>query len=226
MGVQTIVHGRISLKGDFEKSRQFIKSLNNDDKHPWIRTEMFSIGASERPYFYDEPIIGFASSYKGLENDWTSFILKFENVLRNVEFDTAKIQMETEFYGTYNFFWKSKTSNDKFEEKEKLIETNEWYFGFGYRCRWGLLDEDLKDEHIFSMDFDYPIKFDPETLKEFNEATKEMEINQTIELGNKVKNYDKLYSILTFGYINKMFDYGLESGKGYWIKKLRQIEME
>ncbi|MCW3170018.1 hypothetical protein OMO38_15950 [Chryseobacterium sp. 09-1422] len=226
MGVQTIVHGRISLKGDFEKSRQFIKSLSNDDKYPWIRTEMFSIGASERPYFYDEPIIGFASSYKGLENDWTSFILKFENVLRNVEFDTAKIQMETEFYGTYNFFWKSKTSNDKFEEKEKLIETNEWYFGFGYRCRWGLLDEDLKDEHIFSMDFDYPIKFDTETLNEFNEATKEMEINQTIELGNKVKNYDKLYSILTFGYINKMFDYGLESGKGYWIKKLRQIEIK
>jgi hypothetical protein len=35
-------------------------------------------------------------------------MIKFENVLRNIEFDTAKIQMETEYYGTYNFFWKSK----------------------------------------------------------------------------------------------------------------------
>ncbi len=226
MGVQTIVHGRISLKGDFEKSRQFIKSLSNDDKYPWIRTEMFSLGANERPYFYDEPIIGFAANYKGLESDLTSFIIKFENVLSKIEFDTAKIQMETEFYGAYNFFWKSKTNTEKFEEKEKLIETNDWYFGFGYRCRWGLLDEELKDKHIFSMDFEYPIKFDPETLNEFNEATKGMQVNQTIELGTKIKNYDKLYPILTFGYINKMFDYGLESGKGYWIKKLSQIEIK
>jgi|JI10StandDraft_1071094.scaffolds.fasta_scaffold576540_2 hypothetical protein len=226
MGVQTIVHGRISLKGDFEKSREFIKSLSNDDKYPWIRTEMFSLGANERPYFYDEPIIGFAASYKGLESDWTSFIIKFENVLSNIEFDTAKIQMETEFYGTYNFFWKSKTNSENFEEKEKLIENNEWYFGFGYRCRWGLLDEELKDEHIFRIDFEYPVKFDIKTLNEFNEATKEMEVGQVMDLGIKVKNHDKLYSILTFGYINKMFDYGLESGKGYWIKKLKQIEIK
>lgn len=226
MGVQTIVHGRISLKGDFEKSREFIRSLSNDDKYPWIRTEMFSLGAKERPYFYDESIIGFASSYKALEYDWTSFIIKFENILSNIEFDTAKIQMETEFYGTYNFFWKSKTKQDNFEDKEKLIETNGWYFGYGYRCRWGLLDEELKDEHIFSMDFDYPVKFDLITLNEFNEATKEIEVGQVIDLGDKVKNYEKLHSILTFGYVNKMFDYGFESGKGYWVKKLKQIEIK
>lgn len=226
MGVQTIIHGRISLKGNFEKSRQFIKSLCNDEKYPWIRTEMFSLGSSERPYFYDEPIIGFASSYKGLEDDWTSFIIKFENVLNNIEFDTAKIQMETEFYGTYNFFWKSKTNTDKFEEKEKLIETNKWYFGYGYRCRWGLLDEELKEKHVFSIDFDYPIKFDIKTVNEFNEATKEMEIGQCIELGDSIKNYQKLYPILIYGYVNKMFDYGLESGKGYWIKKLKHIEIK
>jgi hypothetical protein len=135
--------------------------------------------------------------------------------------------METEFYGTYNFFWKSKIGNDKkFEEGEQLIETDKWYFGYGYRCRWGLLDEELKEKHIFKIDFEYPIKFDNKTLTEFNEVVKEVGIGQVVYLDNKVKNYERLYSILTYGYVNKIFDYGLESGKGYWIKKLKQIEIK
>lgn len=226
MGVQTIIHGRINLIGDFAKSREFIKSLRNDDKYPWIRTEMFCLGANEKPYFYDGPIIGFAADYKGLENNWTSFIIKFENILRNIDFDTAKIQMETEFLGTYNFFWKSKTDHKKFEEKDKLIETEKWYFGYGYRCRWGLLDEELKEEHIYKIDFEYPIKFDSKTLMEFIEAVKYSDINQLVYLNDKVKNLEKLQSILTYGYVNEMFDYGFESEKGYWIKKFKNIEIK
>jgi hypothetical protein len=157
MGAQTIIHGRIVLKGDFDKSKKFIKSLNNDEKYPWIRSEMFSLGASNRPYYYDAPIVAFAADYKELEYDWMAFVIKFENVLRNIDFSTVKIQMETEFAGTYNFFWKSKSQNDKFDEKEKLIETDEWYFGYGYRNMWGALNEDLKEKDIFNIDFEYPI---------------------------------------------------------------------
>ncbi|MBO9562577.1 MAG: hypothetical protein J7621_07380 [Niastella sp.] len=227
MGVQTIVHGRINLKGDFEKTREFIRSLKDDDKYPFIRTEMFSLGASERPYYYDEPIIGFAADYKGLEYDWTSFIIKFENVLQNIEFDTAKIQMETGFIGTYNFFWKTKTdSKEEFEDKDHFIKTGKWYFGYGHRSRWGLLDEELKEKHIFNIDFQYPIKFDPKTLREFNKAIERLEVGQVIDLAVEVINWGKLYPILTFGYVNKMFDYGFESGKGYWIKKLTPIEIK
>lgn len=222
MGEQTIIHGRIALKGNFEKSREFIKSLGNDDKYPWIRTEMFSLGVNERPYYYEGPMIAFAADYKGLEDDWTSFIIKFENVLRNIEFDTAKIQMETEFYGTYNFFWISKSDNDKFDDKEKLIETNEWYFGYGYRCRWGLLDEDLKEEHIFKINFEYPIRFDKNTLSKFMDVVKDLPINETTYIHDPS---DKLYPILTYGHVNKMLDYGHERGKGIWIKKLNKIEI-
>jgi hypothetical protein len=225
MGVQTIIHGRIALKGNFEKSREFLKTLQNDDKYPWLRTEMFSLGATERPYYYEDPIIAFAASYKGLEDDWTSFIIKFENVLRNIEFDTAKIQMETEFFGTYNFFWKSKSDTDKFDDKEKLIETSEWYFGYGYRCRWGLLDEDLKEEHIFRINFEYPIRFDTTTLSAFLDAAKDLEINETTYFTGKLKLSDQLYPILIYGHINKMLDYGFEPGKGMWIKKLNKIEI-
>jgi hypothetical protein len=226
MGVQTIVHGRIELTGDFESTRDYIKSLSNDDKYPWIRTEMFSLGASERPYYYVEPIIGFAADYKGLEYNWTSFIIKFENILRSIPFDTAKIQMETEFVGTYNFFWKSKTDRSKeFEENENLIETKDWFFGYGYRSRWGLLDEELEERHVFNIDFDYPIKFDEKTLTEFLNTTKPLKNGEIEYLKNKISNLDKLHAILTYCFTHNMIDYGFQGGKGYWVKKLKEIEI-
>ncbi len=226
MGVQTIIHGRINLKGNFEKSREFIKKLENDEKYPWIRTEMFSLGAIEKPYYYNEPIIGFAADYKGLENDWKSFVIKFEHILKNIEFENAKIQMETEFVGTYNFIWMSKSHNEKFEEKEQLIETDNFYFGFGNRCRWGTLNEDLKEEHIFDLDFEYPIRFDLKTKNEFNELLDSIKINETIYIKDKIRNFEKLYPILTFGNTNGVINYDFESEKGYWIKKLKEEKIK
>lgn len=157
MGFQTIVHGRITLKGDYEKSRQYLKSLN-DKEYPWLRAELFSTGATESPYYYEQPVIAFAADYKEVEYDWSDFILKFEHLLRNIEFDSARIQMETEILGTYNFFWKSKTGWTTYEEAEKMIETEEWFFGFGHRNYWGYLTEPLTEAHIFSIDFSYPVK--------------------------------------------------------------------
>ncbi|MCD0472583.1 hypothetical protein [Flavobacterium sp. JAS] len=88
-----------------------------------------------------------------------NIIIKFEDILRQLDFETAKIQLETEIMGTYNFFWKSKKSaKDSFEDNDKLIEVDEWFFGFGNRSRWGTLETDLLEEDIFSLeDFKYPV---------------------------------------------------------------------
>jgi len=59
--------------------------------------------------------------------------------------------------GTYDFFWVKNTVDNSFEESEKMIETKEWYFGFGDRNRWGLLNNET-DELVFSHEnFKYPI---------------------------------------------------------------------
>lgn len=158
MGFQTIVHGRISLKGNFEKSRQYIRNLGDDKEYPWIRAEMFSWGAGESPYYYENPVISFGASYKQVEDEWENFILKFENILRNIEFETAKIQLETEILGTYNFFWKSKTGPDTYQKNEKLIETAEWYFGYGHRHAYGILEEPLTESQTYRLfHFNYPV---------------------------------------------------------------------
>ena len=164
MGTQSIVYGRILLAADklnsinkYSKTIKYIKTLKKDNSYPFIRTEMFSLGAKERPFFYDNSIITFGATYKSVEYYWTDFIQKFENILRNIEFDTARIKLETEFLGSYDFFWKKKIEGTSFDKKEKLIETDEWFFGYGDRCRWGHLNK-KDDNPVFDFEgFKYPI---------------------------------------------------------------------
>jgi hypothetical protein len=232
MGHQTIVHGRISLRGDFEKTRKFIKTLKKDDTYPWIRTEMFSLGAFKKPYYYSEPIIGFAADYKGLENYWTEFIIKFENLLNNIEFETAKIQIETEISGTFNLFWQSKFDDEIITENKELIEADKWYFGFGSRSRWGTIEENPNTDYLQAMEFKYPIEFDNDILPQFNQILKAIQI---IDIGEQIwikdylhrrdsSKYNKIYPILIYLQVNKEIEFGSETGEGYWFKKLKEIE--
>ncbi len=122
---------------------------------------MFGLGISEHSY-YEDPVITFGATYKQIEYHWKEFIITFENILKQLHFDTAKIQLETEILGTYNFFWKSKrnsTVKENFDEKDKMIETELWFFGFGNRDRWGLLESELLPSEIFKIDhFKYPVE--------------------------------------------------------------------
>ncbi|RZJ44987.1 MAG: hypothetical protein EOO19_11450 [Chryseobacterium sp.] len=121
MGFQSIVHGRIIIEAKHDEAREIILNLGNDE---WmLRSEMFGLGISVRSY-YEDPVILFGATYKQIEYHWREFILKFENILKQLDFDTAKIQLETEIHGTYNFFWKSKkveSINIEFEEKDKIL---------------------------------------------------------------------------------------------------------
>ena len=168
MGTQSIVTGRIVISNHIEQAREFIQTFENDKHYPWIRTEMFGLGVNKGPFFYGEQVITFGATYKGVEYDWKYFILKFEHILRNIDFNTAKIQLETEFLGTYDFFWKKKVNGKEFEKEDRLIETEEWFFGFGSRCLHGFLNTDT-DEPVFSMEeFTYPVTHDESETEAYN----------------------------------------------------------
>lgn len=156
MGFQSIVYGRIVINNNLLDARKIIDSLGNEE---WmLRTEMFGQGISNSTY-YEDSVISFGATYKQIEYHWSEFILKFENLLRQFDFETAKIHLETEIMGTYNFFWKSKRyGRNDFKENEKLIEVEEWFFGFGNRSRWGTLESDLQEHEIFEIEgFKYPV---------------------------------------------------------------------
>jgi hypothetical protein len=228
MGSQTIIHGRITLKGDVEASQEFIRVLK-DNNYPKICKEMFSVGATERYFFYDEPVIAFAATYKSVEDDWDCFILKFEHLLRNIEFGTAKLQMETEYLGDYHFFWKSKTEHTRFEEKEKFIEMPEWYFGYGYRCMWGHLEEGHDGIPSFPFEFKYPVQADEIILSELRRLLYAMEqgnLPKTLfvndYLSPEMQQSPKLYLGLTALCLQQGAEFGYEVHKGYWMRSLEQ----
>ena len=157
MGFQLVVFGRIVLEQLPHQARAVIQSLGNEKG--MLRTEMFGLGISEITYYW-YPVISFGATYKETEGYWSAFILEFENILRQINFDTAKIQLETEIMGTYHFFWSSKKHHPgrSFDEEDKMIEVEEWFFGFGNRSRWGTLESDLTPCDIFDLDgFTYPV---------------------------------------------------------------------
>jgi hypothetical protein len=151
MGEMSIVHGRITLRGNHAKARAAIAALGNDAEYPWLRAEMFSIGAAVSPFYYENPVIAFAATYKSIEHDWTAFVQKFEDLLRQIDFDTVSVELETEFYGTVNFFWAAKPFNNATDE---FIEIPHWYFAFGHRTQFGALAENRTEA---LLDFVYPV---------------------------------------------------------------------
>ncbi|TAE21312.1 MAG: hypothetical protein EAZ92_17110 [Candidatus Kapaibacterium sp.] len=151
MGEMTIIHGRITLHGSTyqtcEAGKKAIANIGNDTEYPYLRSEMFSIGAVDNQFYYQQPVIAFAATYKSLEHDWNGFKAKFEAFLRQLDFDTAKLEMETEFYGSFHCFWVAKNVNTRFDEEEHFTETDEWFVGYGYRTQFGTLQIPYDEEH-------------------------------------------------------------------------------
>lgn len=242
MGYQSIVHGRILLDGDFKKSQDFIKSLGKDTYYPKLSSEMFGLGIAENSY-YEDPVIVFGATYKQVEYDWVSFILKFETILRNVSFDTAKIQLETEVLGHYNFFWKSKKNNASFDSNQYLIQTDEWYFGYGNRGRWGLLNTELEDFQIFTIEnFKYPIQFTKEHRQAFHNLIEQIDTQKKnqklypfVEKTFSRDVYELIFPILSVLSFEKKIDFGFETiednmgniiSNDFYIKVPENIEKE
>lgn len=161
MGTQSTVYGRITVDKDFDKVKTYFKSIQPDNSFPFITPEMFNVGSTSTPLFYDELIITFGATYKAVEDCWADFIVKFERILEKIEFVTAVIHLETEFMGTYCFFWKYKMPNDNFSSDYRLIEMPKWFFGVGNRDMWGQLLDLLDNKHDYPFGFSYPVQANP-----------------------------------------------------------------
>lgn len=170
----TSVYGYIKIDRDYQRSVDFIKGqIKEDDGYPFINANMFSFGDYEIPYYHENIMLGFAGTYKyfGFElDDWNAFILKMENILRNIDFESAQFHFETGL-GNYTLFWTRRQPSHvgeeyvkKYMEEYNLIRTEEWYFGFGKRSPFiGYPEkieprEDLRNITFFK--FIYPVPLD------------------------------------------------------------------
>jgi hypothetical protein len=57
MSEYTSIYGYVKIHSDYKKSADFIKNFRKDEDYPFINTNMFSLADSERPYYYENPIL-------------------------------------------------------------------------------------------------------------------------------------------------------------------------
>ena len=114
-------------------------------------------------------------------------MLKFEHFIAQIPFDFIRLRLDTEFMGNFDFFWGIKRGvEQEFYAGNGLIECKKWFFGFGKRTIFGVL-EDPKEAPLLPNGFQYPIAFDPQMLQEFNELIHDL---NSMPLGTKI-SFDK-----------------------------------
>lgn len=114
MGHVSIVYGKIIgatwKHEDYHKlqrlNKVFIESLpENDNDFPWINKGMFLIPDPGITSMYRDQVIVFGASYKSVEHEWSHWLEKFENILKNLFWINATIYLETELVGDHKYEW-------------------------------------------------------------------------------------------------------------------------
>lgn len=180
-------YGVLMLDMDYAKNetrnhKDAIKFIQNDlitKNYFYFHPAIFSIGTEEKPYCYDNVFITFGRSAKCFLRDASelnNFIFEFEDILKNLDFETAQIKIGG-IYGDNTLFWlnRKKLLNEKgsslettlsyfSENKIRYYENDLFYFGFGeinISTGWCEKKYDVEELELFDKiypDFEYPIK--------------------------------------------------------------------
>ena len=224
LGEIAILHGRI-IMNDKESGNEFFENYI-DMNHPILPKESFNLSLLNTEHYRYNPILTFGRTYKYLTggNEWKQLILKFEHILMNLNFDNAKMYLETEFLGNYEFFWKA----------QKIEGVKSLSFGAGKHTMFGRKIETAEPE--MPMNTEYPITINEEVLKKFNSQIENLNNNPVNTKVTITKPYEKeLWGhdatrvILTKLQLIKSIEWGYEKIDGenvmYIIRKenLKQI---
>ncbi|MFK7809954.1 MAG: hypothetical protein AB8F74_19270 [Saprospiraceae bacterium] len=226
MGEISIIHGRI-IMNDKESGNEFFKNYH-DKNHPLLPKEAFNLELLNSVHYRYNPILTFGRTYKYLDGgyEWKQLILKFEHILKNLNFENAKMYLETEFLGNYEFYWSPYLSKDN--RKELFFATGRYSIS-GFKIE----ESDSK----LPMNTEYPIKIDREILIGFNsivdnlnkipEGTK-YTFNKPYEY--QFLGHDGIRVILTKLQLDKVIEWGYESKERdyalYIIRKKEIRKME
>lgn len=195
-------YGAILIDRAHIQAAAFIKSLGDDKTYPYLDASMFSPSEYDKHIKYDQMIIGYAATYSAniMLGYIPTFILKFEHILRNIDFETAVVHINGSYYGQCHLGWvnKQNASNpvkDGFQEHDfRLIETKEWYFGFGIReLGLGMLEFPESDDDKFHLKtYGYPVQFNKQAVEIFNNRIEQLLVNES---GVEVSIWEDLVKI-------------------------------
>lgn len=199
LGEIAILHGRI-IMNDKESGNKFFRNYK-DSNHPLLPKESFNLALLNSEHYRYNPILTFGRTYKYLTggNEWRQLILKFEHILMSLNFDNAKMYLETEFMGNYEFTWKSiNLENSKQLQFSPSRNAND-------------------SDPVMPNDTEYPIKFNERILERFNSAIIELNnipIHSKFIISNPYKHelwgHDAVRVILTKLQLNEIIEWGYE----------------
>lgn len=165
-------HGAILIDRNYDLSKNFIIQEMIKKKYYYFHPNIFSLGESEYPYYYENILVSFGRTAKYFvdnENELRVFLNEFEDILNNLDFETAQIIVQAS-YADYKLFWInkekllnnlgdiSKTTLQYFEENQiRYYETEKLYFGFGEVDLFtGYVFDKYDDEKLLDFDRKYP----------------------------------------------------------------------
>lgn len=117
MGHQTFVYGVIQTLTDRDgkalaANRAVLASLPTADDSPFMVREMFALSESAQVQVqYSYALVHFAASYKQLEDLWTEWIQKFEQVLFRLHGVSAVVHVEGERLPAQRVEWEARYLN-------------------------------------------------------------------------------------------------------------------
>ncbi|WP_119395590.1 hypothetical protein [Salinibius halmophilus] len=107
-------------------NRQVIQSLGFEDGFPAIISTQFSVHGGMQGFGTHQPqLIHFSMSYPGVEYYWQTWLKKFESVLAQLYWTSARVQLETELSGKHCFSWTSDQTRH-LPNQGIVIATCEW----------------------------------------------------------------------------------------------------
>jgi hypothetical protein len=139
MGHFSLVHGYITLSQIdtyITHNRNVIESLTTQERQGNISRDMFTLPVNG----YGEDIAVFGQTYNGIERYWEEWLSQFENLLRELYWFEARVYLQTEFWGNYQYDWKLNTTGHDYEDIEHDLHYWEnqdplWFFSGGPRSQ-------------------------------------------------------------------------------------------
>ncbi len=161
-------YGAILIDRDYENSKNFISQKMMEKKYLYFHPNIFSLGEPEYPYYYENMLISFGRTAKYFCDDvyeLKAFLREFEDILSNLDFETAQIKVEAS-YAEYKLFWINKQKlrssdrdslHDTFNEEQiRYYETENLYFGFGEVDLFSGYVDKYEEKKLLDFDRKYP----------------------------------------------------------------------
>ena len=93
----------LAWDGAVELNAAALERLPDEDEYPYLCRSMF--GATNQSHCYREQAIHFGTTMKALPEFWDKWLVKFEDLLRQMSWFSVTARLETEYFSNYDYWW-------------------------------------------------------------------------------------------------------------------------